>query len=99
MAVLVAVLMMALGGVAVAESGYPDPPPEFPVLDEPHHDLFSPHGGQIDRRMLVIFAEFEDITFDDVGEQVSTLYPQHDEIDAAYLHDRFFGNEFPSVAD
>jgi M6 family metalloprotease-like protein len=88
------VALMVIGSVA-AQSPYPDPPPAFTDPDEPLTEMFSPRGGQTDRPMLVIFAEFNDLSFDDTGPPPD--HTGYSEIDAAYLHDRFFG-DFPSVA-
>jgi M6 family metalloprotease-like protein len=77
---------------AIASSPYPDPPDQFPDPENPLPDaeMFNPRGGQNpDLPILVIFAEFEDITFEDMNARG---------IDAAYLYDRFFG-PYPSAAD
>jgi M6 family metalloprotease-like protein len=84
---IVVAIMMVIGSVA-AQGAYPDPPPSFSDPDNPLTDMFSPRGGQTDRPMLVVFAEFSDLTFDHTNPS---------SIDAAYLHGRFFG-DFPSVA-
>jgi M6 family metalloprotease-like protein len=83
----IALTMMVIAPVA-AQSPYPQTPPAFTDPDNPLSEMFSPRGGQTDRPMLVIFAEFEDLTFSDTDPS---------NIDAAYLHERFFGG-FPSVA-
>lgn len=81
-------LTIALVAPASAVAPYPDPPPEFADPDDPLANDFTPTGGQTDRPVLVVFAEFNDLSFDDTDPS---------SIDAAYLHERFFGG-FPSVA-
>lgn len=80
----------ALGAVGTASAAdYPSPPPDFAHPGSPHSSLYSPKGGKTDRPMLVIYAQFDDLTFADTSPPG---------LDAAYMADRFFG-PFPSVAD
>jgi len=91
-------LLLLLGFTTAAALGtagpafaaeYPSPPPDFAHPDSPHSLLYSPDGGNTDRPMLVIYAQFGDRTFGDTSPPG---------LDAAYMADRFFG-PFPSVAD
>lgn len=83
-----AVVLLATPGTALA-ADYPSPPPDFAHPGSPHSPLYSFTGGRTDRPMLVIYAEFDDLTFG------HTSPPG---LDAAYTADRYFG-PFPSVAD
>lgn len=78
---------MMILGPASAQGIYPDPPPVFGDPSDPLSEMFSSRGGQTDRPVLVVFAEFDDLSFNDTDPS---------SIDAAYLHERFFG-AFPSV--
>jgi M6 family metalloprotease-like protein len=83
-------IALALGTAGTAwAADYPSPPPDFAHPDSPHSPLYSTEGGEIDRPMLVIYAQFGDRTFGDTSPPG---------LDAAYMADRFFG-PFPSVAD
>src|SRR5512143_4124917 len=84
---LVVALALALAqlGIVVAAGPYPNPPPDFAHPGSPHDPLYSPSGGNKDRPMLVIYAQFTD-----------TAFPNGR--DAAYVANRFFG-PFPSVAN
>ncbi len=88
LAAAAAVVVFATPGTAVAVA-YPSPPPDFAHPGSPHSPLYSLTGGRTDRPMLVIYAEFDDLTFN------HTSPPG---LDGAYMADRFFG-PFPSVAD
>jgi M6 family metalloprotease-like protein len=83
-----AVVLLVTPGAALA-ADYPSPPPDFAHPGTPHSPLYSSTGGRTDRPMLVIYAEFNDLTFG------HTSPPG---LDAAYTADRYFG-PFPSVAD
>ena len=82
---LVLCLALTQLGVAIAAGPYPDPPPDFAHPGSPHDPLYSPTGGNRDRPMLVIYAQFTDVTFP-AG------------MNSAFVANRFFG-PFPSVAD
>ncbi len=85
-AICIALLLALLQvGHASAVGLYPDPPPDFAHPGSPHDPLYSPTGGNRDRPVLVIYAQFSDVTFP-VG------------FDSAVVADRFFGS-FPSVTD
>lgn len=68
---------------------YPSQLPDFAHPSDSHQPYFNFTGGRTDRPMLVIYAQFEDVTFADTTPSG---------LDAAYMADRFFG-PFPSVAD
>ncbi len=70
---------------AVLAAGYPSPLPDFEHPGSPHNSLYSAAGGNTDRPMLVIYVQFNDVT-----------YPTG--IDSAFVANRFFG-PFPSVVD
>ena len=82
LAPLIAALSLTLVGSALA--AYPSPPFNFAHPGSPHDALYSPTGGNTDRPMLVIYAQFNDVPF-----------PSG--IDADDMANRFFG-PFPSVA-
>ena len=72
-------------GAVIAASLYPNPAFDFAHPGSPHDSIYSPTGGNKDRPMLVIYAQFSDTAFP--GGQ-----------DAAFVANRFFG-AFPSVAN
>lgn len=86
---LICILLAALPAMTASASvpPYPDPPPDFAHPDDPHHPMFSPVGGQTDRPMLVVYAEFNDLKFEDTFSDT----------DATDMHNRFFG-AYPSAA-
>ncbi|MGH6692466.1 MAG: hypothetical protein ACREF4_17500, partial [Gammaproteobacteria bacterium] len=81
-AFLAAVVSLVVAGAATA--AYPSPAFDFAHPGSPHDPLYSPTGGNTDRPMLVVYAQFSDVTFP-AG------------IDADDMATRFFG-PFPSVA-
>ena len=87
LATVVVLLFAAAQPASAAE--YPNTLPDFAHPGDPHAPLFSFHGGRTDRPMLVIYAEFADLSFG------HTSPPG---LDAGYVANRFFG-PFPSVAD
>jgi len=85
-AICIALLLALLQvGQASAIGPYPSPPPDFAHPGSPHDPLYSPTGGDRDRPVLVIYAQFNDVTFPSA-------------FDAAAVANRFFG-PFPSVAN
>ena len=84
-----AAALIVLSPAQAAAAEYPSSLPDFAHRDDPHGPLYSFHGGRTDRPMLVVYAEFGDLTFDHTTPAG---------LDAAYMADRFFG-PFPSVAD
>lgn len=103
---LMAMFAVALVGGAGAAGPYPEPPPAFPTLDQPHSRMLSPLGGTTDRPMLVMYVEFADETFEDTNPPPGNYEPpaennkwsDTDFMDAGALNERFFGSA-PSVAD
>lgn len=83
-----ALSLLTVAATAVAAE-YPATPPDFAHPSHPHSPLYSVDGGTTNRPMLVIYAEFNDLTFADTSPAG---------LDASYMADRFFGS-FPSVAD
>lgn len=82
---------------ALAQNSYPEPTPEFPVLDQPHDDLLNPTGGTTNRPMVVIYVEFADEKFGDTKPPPGDKWTDTDSMDASDIHERFFGEDFPSV--
>lgn len=79
----VVALVTTLVVTTVALAGYPNPLPDFAHPNSPHFKLLSPYGGNLDRPVLVVYAEFNDRKFQQ-GQ------------DAAWLAGRYFG-PFPSL--
>ncbi|MFP5319824.1 MAG: hypothetical protein ACLGI2_16215 [Acidimicrobiia bacterium] len=84
-----AAVLVLLGAISPAAADYPDPLPDFAHPGDPHQGLYSFTGGRTDRPMLVIYAEFADLSFADTSPPG---------LDAFYTSERYFG-AFPSVAD
>jgi len=76
------VLFALMAGSAAAQ--YPSPLPDFAHPGAPHSPLMSTTSGNNDRPLLVIVADFDDVT-----EQMT----------AAQAQARFFGSGFGSVAN
>jgi M6 family metalloprotease-like protein len=93
-----AVAMMLAASVAASESPYPDPPPDFPVIDDsyPHGDLLSPLGGQNDRPVLILYVEFADMPFESNDVPPESRFADFDYMTPWVIHEQYFG-EFPSV--
>jgi M6 family metalloprotease-like protein len=91
--------VLILTAPAIASNPYPDPPPQFPVLDEPHDVLLNPIGGTTDRPMVVIYVQFADERFEDTNSPPGDKWTDTDFMDASDIHERFFSGEFPSVVD
>ena len=84
------VLALAAGALLIAGAGragpYPNPLPDFAHPNSPHRTLLSPAGGNLDRPMLIVYVETSDLKFP--GNK-----------DAAFMANRFFAGQFPSVAN
>jgi M6 family metalloprotease-like protein len=79
------VALIAGAGIVDAAGPYPNPLPNFAHPNSPHRPLLSPTGGDLDRPVLVVYAEFTDFPFP--GGQ-----------SAAAIAQRYFG-PFPTVAN
>jgi M6 family metalloprotease-like protein len=91
------ITVLILTTPAIANAPYPDPPPQFPVLDESHEDLLNPIGGTTIRPMVVIYVQFADERYEDTNPPPGDTWVDTDYMDASDIHERFFGDEFPSV--
>jgi hypothetical protein len=60
-AFLAALLSLVVVGTATA--AYPSPAFDFAHPGSPHDPLYSPTGGNTDRPMLVVYAQFSDVAF------------------------------------
>lgn len=76
------VLLGLTAGTAAAQ--YPSPVPDFAHPGAPHSSLMSTTSGDDDRPLLVIVADFDDVTERVTAAQAQTL---------------FFGTGFGSIAD
>ncbi len=83
-------LALAMLGLVIAGAGwagpYPNPLPDFAHPNSPHRTLLSPTGGDLDRPVLVVYLQYADVKF--AANQ-----------DAAYMANRFFSGQFPSVVN
>jgi M6 family metalloprotease-like protein len=93
-----AVVMMLAVSVAADDHPYPDPPPDFPVIDDSyaHGDLLSPLGGQTNRHLLVLYVEFDDLPYEITDVPPDPRFDGLTHMDAAAVHEQYFG-DFPSV--
>jgi M6 family metalloprotease-like protein len=95
---LVAALLMLSVTVVAANDIYPDPPPDFPVIDDsyPHGNLLSPLGGQTDRYLLVLYVEFNDLPYEIADVPPDPKFDGLTHMTAWGVHQQYFG-DFPSV--
>ena len=77
-----ALALVALSAPAAAQ--YPSPPPDFSHPATPHESRLSPASGADSRPLLVIVADFTDVT---------------ERVTAAQAQTRFFGAAFGSVGN
>jgi M6 family metalloprotease-like protein len=97
---VMAIVLMLAAPVAGDNGIYPDPPPNFPEIDDsyPHGDLLSPLGGQTHRHLLVLYVEFDDLPFEMADVPPDPRFDHLDHMTPWAVHEQFFG-EFPSVRD
>jgi M6 family metalloprotease-like protein len=95
---VMAVVMMLAAPVAGDTGIYPDPPPDFSVIDDSyaHGDLLSPLGGQTDRHLLVLYVEFADLPFEGADVPPDPRFDHLNHMTAWAVHEQYFG-AFPSA--